>query len=272
MSDVFLFQRFVRLLKSHWVENFYFYLWFVIFAMLIDIILNVLIFSADESHRYPILHYSGQVGWYASGLFFSGLIFAGLYFRHMTNPGSALITLMRPASAFEKWLVMIVVVSVLFPLVYTFFYSLLQYPAVQLAKSLYVASESGKNIAPDFSFYVPFFTSEAVKDTNVSAPLMLRMQIFTMITFWILQSLLLMGTIFFKQSPVLRTVLLAFLLTLVFSGFAPRAPVQPFWGASAQEQLLFGSLEQLNSFMAWIGLLGILWASLFYHLKEREAT
>ena len=102
MNSVSSFDRFVRLLQAHWVENFYPYLWFIVFAIIIDIILNMIVFgvNAGPDHRYNALRFSGQVGWYTAGLFFSGLIFAGLYLRHLSSPGSALISLMRPASIF----------------------------------------------------------------------------------------------------------------------------------------------------------------------------
>jgi hypothetical protein len=274
MNKSFSLARFLRLLKAHWVENFYQYLWFVVVSIIVDVIFYIIIFSvsATADHTYKTLQYGGQVGWYTFGLFITGSIFAGLYFRQLTSPGPALISLMRPASTFEKWLLTIVVVSLLFPLAYTIFYSLLQYPAVQLANSLYVAPENCKNCTSDFSFFIPFVTTEAAAGVKESAALMIRVQVFTLVFFWILQSLLLGGTAYFKQSPVLRTVLLMFLLMLILSSFVPEPPVKPFWSASLEVLNLFSTLEKMNAFFFWVGLLGILWAALFYHLKEREVT
>lgn len=265
-------RRFCRLLRAHLAESRRQYLGFLLMASVVDIIL-LLIFFNDASHAYAMFRYEAQVLWYAAGLVVTGSIFASIYFRHLGNPGAALISLMRPASAYEKCLQAILLVSVMYPLAYTVLYCLLNYPVVLLAGASYTPSaDCTTNCAADFSFFFPLFTTGhlAQTDGELFGP-PIKMQLFFLMGFWIVQALLLAGTAFFRQSAVLRTTLVLFLLWIGLLVHLPSPPIA-FWHATPDDWSTYSTRELLLSALTWPGLLLLLWTTLLLHLREREAS
>jgi hypothetical protein len=192
----------------------------------------------------------------------------------MVNPGASLITLMRPASIFEKWLLAFVVISILFPLVYTVGYLLMNYPAVQLAKASYIAPplcDECSHVEHNFGFYMPFITAEMVK-TSAEALRFFKMQLFYLLFLSAGQAVIAGGTVFFKRSPVLKTVLILFIIGIFMAwiGCAPQLGIF----ASLNDDVLVpqGVTEYGLSIGLWLGLPVLLWAALFFHLKEREVS
>lgn len=276
MSALFDGLRFGRLWRAHWAENWREYAWFAGVAAMVDLIFIIIYFSADSSDRsFRTFQFDGQITWYTIGLFLSSLVFAARHFKHLASPGSALIALMRPGSHVEKCLLTFLVVSVLYPLVYTLAYSVLNFPVVQLAKALYVAPACKACVppaAPDFSFFIPFLTAGIPINTDSAPPFsFFKPQVFVMLGLWTWQALIVGGTVFFKRSPVLRTVLLLFLLTisLVWLG-GPK--MGAFWSGTDDELIPYTALESGLALAQWLGLPTLAWLAVFFHIKERELS
>jgi len=274
MSNFFDSARFARLWRAHWAESWRDYTWFVGIMVMINLIIILISFSTDTQRTFSMFQRSVQLSWYAVGLFVSAMVFAGRYFKHMVNPGASLITLMRPASIFEKWLLAFVVISILFPLVYTLGYVLMNYPAVQLAKASYIAPplcDSCPPFAPDFGFYIPFITVEMEK-TSAEVLRFFKMQLFYVLLLSAGQAVIAGGTVFFKRSPVLKTVLILFLLSIFMAwiGCVPQLGIF----ASLNDDVLVpqGVAEYGLAIGLWLGLPVMLWTALFLHLKEREVA
>jgi hypothetical protein len=276
MSNFIDAARFARLLRAHWAESWRGYVWFAVVAAIADLIFLFILFgSSSRNSTFYSLQFQEQIGWYATGLFATGIVFAGRHFMQLANPGAALIALMRPASHFEKCLLAFVCVGILFPLAYTVGYSLLNYPAVQLAKHLYVAPDVCKGCQPtipDFNFYVPFLTTGVKQAAADGSRIFFRMQLFSVLVLWTLQALVLGGTVFFKRSAILKTLLLLFFLAVALLWAQSMPQLGAFWSGIDEELVPYSAFESGLSLAQWVVLPLLLWAALFFHIKEREVA
>ncbi len=269
MSDFFNGTRFARLLRAHWAESWRGYVWFAAVLIMLDLILMAICFGKPLDSSFRAFQFEGQTFSYTIGLFVSSCIFAGRYFKYLLNPGASLIALMRPASVFEKWLMAFLIISVLYPLAYSALYVVFNYPAVQLAKAMYVTPASCQSCTSDFRFYLPFFARETatVSDNNQLAFLMMQLVSYVLLS--TTQALIAGGTAFFKRSPVLRTVLGLFLLFILSIWISSAPQLRIF---SLRNDVSYSTAEYVLSLALWLGLPVILWAALFFHVKEREVA
>jgi len=272
MSNFFNPTRFGRLLRAHWAEKRREYVWFVAVLVMLDLVAMVFTFAKDYSSSFDVFQFRGQATWYMMGLFFSGLIFAGRYFQPLLNPGTSLITLMRPASVFEKWLMAFLVIGIFYPLTFTLLYTLLNYPAVQLAKSMVPALPACENCSHDFRFYFPLLTTDLPAPGRHNAENSFKAQVLFFLLLSTAQALIAGGIAFFKRSPVLRTVLGTFLLFCISMGMGWIPQMGIFEMDYAEEVIPYSTLEYIVSIGLWAGLPLLLWIVLFFHIKEREVA
>ena len=265
MTDFFDINRFGRLLRAHWAESWREYAWFAGALVMLDLIAIAISFSTESSHVFWPFQYKGQATWYMTGLSLSAVIFAGRYFKYLLNPGASLIALMRPASVFEKWLMAFLVISIFYPLVYSMIYTLLNYPAVQVAKALATQAADCKGCSTDFRFYFPLLTSDLTENPLVS-------QLFSFICLSSAQALIAGGTVYFKRSPVLRTVFGAFLLFVISAWIGSTPQSGTFIRQYGEDMMPYGTTEYVLSWGLWLGLPVLLWTALFFHIKEREVA
>jgi hypothetical protein len=270
MNSVFSWRRFLQLLSAHWSESRKRYMGFLLMASLVNVIL-LLAFINDPSHKYLMFQYEIQTAWFTVGLFVTGSIFAGTHFRQLADPGAELILLMRPASVYEKWLLSVLVVSVLYPLIYTALYCLLNYPVVQLAKYWHQAIPDCRDCHTDFSLFFPLLSNGLPRAGEEIAGPTVGTQLFVLQLFWTVQALLLAGTVFFRQSAVLRTALVMFLLWIGLLAHLP-APVMAFWLTTSREWAMLSTTELALSALTLPVLLLLLWTTLLFNLREREVV
>ena len=274
MNEFFEPARFVHLLRAQWAECWREYLWFVGIAAIVDIIFMLIFFSGEANGALHSFQFDGQITWYCLGLFGSGIIFAGRHFKHLVQAGPALTTLMRPASNFEKWLLAFLLIGLLYPLVYTLGYSLLNFPVVELARHWVASCKTciDKANPVDFSFYIPFLTAGQEARSAQSLHLFYKGQLFFVLMLWTLQALIVSGTLFFKRSPILRTVLALFGLFMLTLWLGSSPERGAFWSAGVDETVPSSALESAISLALWVGLPVILWLSVYFHLTEREVA
>ncbi|PXX34925.1 hypothetical protein [Undibacterium pigrum] len=268
MNNFFNPTRFSRLLDAHWAEKRREYVWFFAVLAMLDLIFMVIFLGTGHHALLRQFQLSGQVFWYMLGLLFSGLIFAGRYFKYQLNPGASLIALMRPASVFEKWLMAFLVISIFYPLAYTLLYMLLNYPAVMLAKAV-VKMSSCETCLYDFRLYFPFLTTDLVVDGTGNARPILNEQMLFFMTLSAAQAFIAAGTAYFKRSPVLRTLLVLFLL-FVLSIWTETSPQLGIFASVSDEAVHYSMMEYLLSLGLWLGVPVLLWAALYFFIKERE--
>lgn len=273
MTDFFDMERFGRLLRAHWAESWREYAWFAGVLVMLDLIVMAISFGADASNNYWQFQFQGQSMSYTTGLFISAVIFAGRYFKYLLNPGASLIALMRPASVFEKWLMAFLVISIFYPLAFTLLYIVLNYPAVQLAKTLVAQSPVCQNCGHDFRFFVPLLTTEVAEKGLSRGENSLIHQLFFFVFLSATQALIAGGTVFFKRSPILRTLLGTFLLFVISIWLvgAPQLGIfATHYGKDALQQ--YSVMEYGLSAGLWLGVPLLLWTALFFHIKEREVA
>lgn len=271
MNNTFDPGRFGRLWRAHWAESWREYLWFALMGAIINLIFLVLLFASEAKGTMSSFELNGQRVWYVFGLFISAFIFAGRHFRRLAEPGVALITLMRPASHLEKWLLAFLLVAICYPLAYTVVYCAMNYPVVELARQHFFSNKGClecDHANVDFRIFVPFFS---VSDSALSGQwLHIKQQVFSMLLLWSGQGLLLGGTLFFRRSPILRTLLALFVLGVGLVALGPTPTMGGFWSATGKEVVPFSALEMAVSLVLWAGLPLLLWLSALFHLKNRE--
>lgn len=275
MNDIFDPARFGRLCRAHWAENWFEYAWFAGVTAMLDLIFVMIFFSNGARNSFQSFQFESQIVWYSSGLFVTALILAGRHFRTLTDPGPALITLMRPASNLEKCLLAFMATGVLYPLAYTLLWSLLNFPLVELARHWYIAppvcNECDYKLA-DFRFYIPFFSAQMPQPALPDGHLFLRHQFFMVLLLWSLQGVIVGGTLFYRRSPILRTGVSLFLLSILLVWMGVGLNAGGFWSAADREAAPYSALESALSLALWAGLPLLLWLTAFFHLKHREVS
>ncbi len=269
MSDFFDVTRFARLLRAHWAESWREYAWFVGVLAILDLVIMVVTVALDRSHMNDQFTYNGQSLWYFAGLWFSAPVFAWRYFRYLQNPGACLIALMRPGSIFEKWLMAFLVIGILYPLAYSLLYVILHYPAVQLARAVVAGLPACEHCDRDFRFFFPFLTRGSTTGDDHSV--LFHTYSFLLLSFS--QALVAGGAVYFRRSPVLRTALVSFLLSVLtlLTGILPQAGIfVRDWRYT--EAHVFSFMESALSVGLWVGVPVLLWIALYFHIREREVA
>lgn len=273
MNSVFSSRRFGYLAIAHWIENRSRYIWFIGISLIVDVIFILVALSSAQSSRVPVFDFDAQVSWYATGLFLTGSVFAGLYFKGLSQPGSSLIYLMRPASNFEKWLLTFLVTGCLFPLIYTAFFALLKLPAIAIDEVM----ESTRNLCngceekpSDFRLFIPFLRGEEADVPISFTSKFFRIQAYILLMFWSVQALILSGSVFYKNYPILKTVLTLFLLLILIIFMRVEPQMGAFWSPSPERIIPYSLTEIGLSIVLWAGIPALLWLTLYYFLTERE--
>jgi hypothetical protein len=247
--------RFMRLAKAHWAEYWKTYAWFIGIGIMIHFVLLLLMLAGDGLRSMRTN--SQQVVYYA-GLFLTAPIFAARYFQAMARRESALIILMRPASVFEKWLLAFLVVAILYPIAYTMAFYVCNFPAYMIAQPVMRA------VSTDISDYQLFFI---LTEPEPGALITVALSLTSYQAFGVL------GSLYFKRMPFIKTLVIAFLILLVsiFISIIFDARVEQlmsYW-INHSEHL---TVRQWLYPFAWISVPALLWMACYFALNEREAA
>jgi hypothetical protein len=281
MNPFFDAARFGRLMRSHWAENRRTYGWFAAVAAIVDAIVIVLFFAGGAtSNEYGAFEFSEQVVWFATGLFITAPIFAARYFENLGSTGAALVTLMRPASIFEKWLMALVWVGLLFPLAYTALYALLHFPSVSLAHALreaYELQNPETTSVRNFDFYIPFIHYGGWVEDAVAAKKFVVREMFVALLVSGLQAFCVACKVYFKKAAALKTALLAFVLMLLVLGVPAVLDLNPmrfatYWLHSHEQGVQFSVWERVLALAVLPGVPVLLWWAVYVNLQEREVN
>jgi len=269
---VFDLRRFTRLVRAHWAESWRRYAWFLAAGVLLHVVISIICFAGKQG--FAAFDTRGQTDFYFLGLFVLTPIFAGRYFLPMATRSSALLALMRPASVFEKWLLAVLIVAVLYPLTYTLAFYLIDAPDQWLAsaQAKHQTLQHGVDFPkhrvghgfdafkPDYSLIAPWAMFE---DWREAAGILLLL--------CSLQGIAVFGSLYFRTVPFIKTVLSCLLLLLVSvllsTVFGSRPDlVLGYWGhlrpLSSLQAILYPAL--------WMVFPGLFWLASFLALKERE--
>lgn len=268
---MFNLSRFLRLARAQWAEYRRTYAWFLGIGIIVHFVLLLVLLSGSGGFR--VLTYDGQGAFYLVGLFLTAPLFAARYFQAMGRRESAGLLLMRPASVLEKWLLAFVVVAVLYPVAYSVAFQVCNAPATLLAEAAAareaataVAVDHGNGVhsmaADDYRLFMPW---SSFKTGSEAAELLLVLAIF--------QAFALLGSLYFRSFPALKTVVAAFVLMLLFIlvdtvGGGQSSLFLGYW--SAEREL--ATWQQWLFPFAWFAVPGLLWLASLFALAEREVA
>lgn len=201
----FSFQRWSLLVGKHWVENQKRYLLsaIAIFALLIFYFTFNLLAHDDEP-----MDRSVQIIGYLLGLFGIGCLYAGQFFSHLGSRSKGAFYLLTPASALEKLLCALLYVVVFFFAVYTAIYYLADIVMIAVANSLHpFYATSDADAVPINVFYE---YNWMLSDANLLY--------YFLLAFFAIQSIFLLGSIYFNQYGIVKTAIVLFVafLTVAF--------------------------------------------------------
>ena len=264
--------RFLRLARAQWAEQWRSWAWFLGVGVIVHFVLMLLVLFADtRGHRG--LHVGLQTGIFFSGLFITAPLFAGRYFQGMARRESAGVLLMRPASVFEKWLLAALVVLVAYPLAYALAFQVCNLPSALYAGAR-VAHEVANGIAgppinylgqpADFGPMLPWQVFES--------PAELAHVFLSLAT---LQGFALLGSLYFRTLPFIKTIVAGFLLLLllILVVVLTQAEADVFlqWWDGRRPRPSGGLLPVLMP-LAWCLVPALLWLAALFALREREVA
>lgn len=256
-------RRFGRLAAVQWAEHGRSWLWFLGIFVAVHFCILLLVTEGGRDARN--LAFETQMTTYYMGYAVTGAFFALRYFSALSDRGSALTLLMRPASAFEKFLLALLVVAVLYPLAYTLAFQVCNVPGAllgEMARDRMLPSDPGYAYAQqrDYGPYLPFFNTQGGN---------LDLQVMLCCTS--AQALILASTVYFRRVAWLKAVVALFVLlvlALPLLAMITDAKVSPlFWGHHTSRDALY-----LRAWLVtvWAGVPALLWASVYFFFRERE--
>lgn len=277
-AEFFQARRFIALCASHWQEQRRHYLTWLAVTTVLAVLVLFLFLSGMFSDNTTRLRTEAQGMLYYTGLLLFGPVFAAQHFGPMRRREQALLVLMRPATVTEKWGVAVLTLLLLFPLVYTLWFSLLLGPASSLsfawdrAWQLRHPDTSGASVnlwsPEDYRLFLPWRVVE-----NGIPP---RAQVALFLAYAGLAGLATTGSLLFRRAPFLSTLLLAFgvfLGSVMLEVFAPHQgdrgwELVTHWWRNDGARFPIG-IHLINGGF-WLGIPALLWAAAWRSLKERD--
>jgi len=268
-------ERFARLARAHFAEHLRGYAWFLAGIVLIEIVVSIL-FAVSKT-GFTEFNTREQGGYWFAGMFLFSSIFAGRYFQSMGQRASALLSLMRPASGLEKWLLAVATTLLLFPLAYTLLFYLVAVPDSALAYSQ--AQHQAQAAIADwtrhptgdrpaafdpkaYALFRPWDAFESWKDAVNFLLWLLFVQGFAMF-----------GSLYFRTVPFIKTLLAALIFMLACALFVNLVGgddglVMSYWTASRP----LAPWQRWTYGLLWFVVPSLLWAASYLAIKEREIT
>jgi hypothetical protein len=276
MNQTFNFQRWSLLVAKHWGENRKRYLLSIAAFMGLLFMWYLFIGMSDPTDPYaPGLQH---VTYYFS-LLLVGPFYASQYFKDLGSRSKGINFLLTPASVFEKFLCSWLYALVLFLVVFTAAFYLVDAIVVSLANVLH----------PSYS--MPLQGQGIMKKAEVTNVFNIssggdNMSVYFLLTFLAIQSAALLGSIYFAQYSYIKTAIalcFLFIVVYVLSSWFQRNVMPP---GHFQNGLIYYRVwgdedtSKLVQLPKWVGgILGFLfqfgfplvfWASTYFRLKEKE--
>lgn len=276
MNQTFNFQRWSLLVAKHWAENKKRYLLSIVAFMGLLFMWYLFIGISDPSDPFaPGLQHVT----YYFALILIGPFYASQYFRDLSSRPKGTNFLLTPASVFEKFLCSWLYALVLFFVVFTAAFYLVDAIVVSLANVLhpsYSGPLQGQGLAMKAQV-TNVFNIWSGKD---------NMSYYFLLTFFAIQSAALLGSIYFHQYSYIKTAIsLCVLFIVIYVGsawfqnsFMPPGHFQNgfsfyrVWGDEDTSKLvqLPGWVDTIISVLFKFGFPLVFWVSTYFRLKEKE--
>ena len=202
MNNTFDFNRFSLLVKRQWVENKKLFLMASFGIVGILVVLNSLIMRWESGTTNEVARFS----MFNLSLFLSGSIFANYTFKDISDKNSSTSFLLVPASHFEKFLMGVFYVFIVFPIVFLALFYVVDYGFVSIGDNIKDGSTaSGLKNTQLYSFILG---NKNIKD-----------ELGKIIGFWlVMQAFILIGAAQFEGRSYVKTAFMGFAL-LFLLGF-----------------------------------------------------
>ena len=207
MHATFSFHRFTLLLKQHWAENKKRYI--LSFFAFIGLLVIWFLFIMLTNEYYPMAEGLQEVTFFFS-LFAIGSFYASQIFRELGSRSRGINYLMVPASAMEKLLCSLTFSVVLFFIIFTAAFYLSDGLMVLIANALHpsynVAGAEGTQVKA--SLINVFNYSEPGQNDNMNP--------YILLLFLAIQSLFILGSVYFEKYSFIKTAISMFVFMLIF--------------------------------------------------------
>ena len=270
MNQTFSFQRWSLLVAKHWAENRKRYLLSIVAFMSLILVWYVFVMLTD--HQNPMAEGIQWVTYYFS-LFIVGPFYASQFFKPLGSKSKAVDYLMVPASALEKTIVGIFYAVILYPIVFTAAFYLVDAIAVAAANLFHPSYTTGKNapIANIFDLRNP----------------RINLAFYWFLLLFGIQSAFLLGSVYFAQYSYIKTAIslsLAFLIIAFVGLYIPSQwmPRGSFHESPIEYIIHTGEWDnrKMVALPGWIGEVlkyiflyafhPIFWITTYFRLKEKE--
>ncbi|MEI9947368.1 MAG: hypothetical protein WDN26_24545 [Chitinophagaceae bacterium] len=271
MNQFFNFKRFSLLVAKHWADNKKRYLLSVIAFIGLVIawfVLTLLIDSATPMGK------GMQFVTFFFALFVAGSFYASQYFRDLGSRARGINFLLVPASAFEKILCSLLFTVILFFVVFTAAFYLVDVLMVSIAKSFLLTDTSSKEKGLLNIFKATNLPVEGKSTLNI------------LLVFFAVQSAFLLGSVYFEKYSFLKTVISGFIIFfIVFCFFFFLYDLMPNGEyadgfLSSYRIINDGKDDYLVRIPAWpgqilyyilmYGIAPFLWIVTYFRLKEKQ--
>jgi hypothetical protein len=200
MNQFFSFKRFSLLVSKHWADNKKRYLLSVI--AFIGLLVAWFTFTLLVDSEFP-MGKGMQMGTYFFSLFSVGSFYANQYFRDLGSKARGINFLLVPASAFEKVLCSLLYTVVLFFVVFTSAFYLVDVLMVAIADSVFTVDISNKEKG-----LVNIFEAASLPFDNESG-------INILLVFFAIQSAFLLGSVYYAKYSFIKTIISGFVVFFI---------------------------------------------------------
>lgn len=267
MNQFFSVKRFTFLVGKHWADNKKRYSLSVLAFIGLLIAWFVFVLLIDDGE--PLEHEIQQITYFLS-LFAVGTFYASQYFRDLGSRSKGINFLLVPASAFEKLLCALLYSVVLFFVVFTTVFYLVDVLMVTISNT-FVKTDT--RVANVFNVVFLRFNGDSI--------------VRLLFVFFSIQSVFLLGSVYFRKYSFIKTIIsgfvgffiLACLVFFLFDFLLPKGEYQSGFLASYRVHI-DGVNDRLVEVPRWIGkvfsflvmyaMAPFLWLVSYYRLREKQ--
>jgi hypothetical protein len=272
MNQFFSLKRFTLLVLKHWADNRKRYVLSVLAFTGLLIVWFVFMLLAEKD---SLIFNDPQYITYFFPLFIVGTFFASSYFSDLGSKAKGANFLLIPASAFEKLLCSLLFVMILFFIVLTSVFYLIDMLAVSFYNNFLLTSGTSTKAEMINVFDVNFL--KVNPDTSINF----------LIFFLIIQSAFLLGSVYFEKYSFIKTIIAGFVawfilfcvMYLFYSQLLPGGHY-PEGFFTSYRVYVDGSNDHLVQIPEWMGIVirffviyataPFLWIVTYYRLKEKQ--
>lgn len=275
MNQTFSFQRFSLLVGKNWAENNKRYLLSILAYISLLSVWFIFVILTDNSD--PLAKNLQEVTFFFS-LFLVGPFFASQFFSDLGSKTKGTNYLMAPASILEKLLCGLLYAIVLFFIVFTLAFYLVDLFVVFMANAFHpsynrVATQNGIEIK---AHLINVFNVRDLPQNN-------NLSYYFLVIFLTLQSVALLGSVYFSKYSYIKTVisLTVIIIMTYLMLFKLQTSLLPIGNFSITEYKIYDNdqvkiislplwAQHAIEYLASYGFAFIFWVTTYFRLKEKE--